>query len=205
MLEGSCETLNGIRSDLRLRSPLQSYVIFGSSRYIHTIRIILMSFVILPASVADLAEIIVIYHAAFKQDRIIGNLMPNVPLDEKKAHDHEWYKRSFDTSHLNGMRFYKAVDETGKMVGYAKWQYPHTLTVGEKEEKRKLDDAENEGLRLPKGTDTELHKAFFDPLHEKRKKYVKTESDYCESLFQHCFCVSGGSPFNSNSAVRTSS
>ena len=72
-----------------------------------------MSVNIVPAGVADLPDIADIADAAFKHNRIIGHLMPKVPLEVKKAYDVEWYRRQIDMSKLNGLRLYKAVDENG--------------------------------------------------------------------------------------------
>ena len=141
-----------------------------------------MSFTILPATTADLPDIAVIYGTAFKDDRIIGQLMPNVPLEVKQAYDLEWYRREFEMSTLNGLKFYKAVDVSGKMVGYAKWQYPHTLTYEQEEEKKKLDKMKEDMLPLPEGTNKELYHDFFGPLREKQRKYVQRDRVYCKSL-----------------------
>ncbi len=172
-----------MRSGLELLRPRPDV----SDSYFETFHIIrfcidIMSYTILPASTADLSEIVTIYNAAFKEDRIIGNLMAAVPLEVKKAYDIAWYRREFDMSKLNGLRFYKAVDQHGKMVGYAKWQYPYTLTPDQEEEKRRLDNAKNDILPLPKGTNTELYREFFEPLHEKQRRYAQKETIYCESV-----------------------
>ena len=139
-----------------------------------------MSYTIHPATLADLPDIVAIWDAAFKNDRIIGQLMPNVPLDLKRAYDIEWYRRMFDMSHLNGLRFFKAVDENSEFVGFAKWQYPHSLTAEQIREKKKWDDTEQDVLPVPEGTNDVLYKDFFDPLYEKQKKYIEREKDYCK-------------------------
>ena len=72
-----------------------------------------MSYRILPATPADLPDIIAIYHAAFVEDPFIGQLMPNVPPALKQAHDMHRYGRDCEMSDLNGLRFRKVVDEDG--------------------------------------------------------------------------------------------
>lgn len=72
-----------------------------------------MPYTVLPATPADLPDIIAVYHAAFANDPFIGQLMPNVPLEVKTAHDLHWYGREFEMSELNGLRFRKVVDEDG--------------------------------------------------------------------------------------------
>lgn len=143
-----------------------------------------MPLTILPATPTDLPDIVAIYDAAFKNDRIIGNLMPDVPPAIKEAYDLEWYRREFTMAELTGCKFSKAVeDEQGQMVGYAKWQYPHTLTREQSEDKRRLDDAKEEVLPLPEGTNRRLYREFLGPLREKQRRHVDTERDYCELVF----------------------
>ena len=72
-----------------------------------------MPYTILPATPADLPDIVAIYHAAFANDQFIGQLMPSVPPDVKQAFDTHWYGREFEMSELNGLRFRKVVDQTG--------------------------------------------------------------------------------------------
>ena len=72
-----------------------------------------MPYKTLPATRADLPEIIAIYHAAFADDPFIGQLTPNVPPDVKQAYDMHWYGREFDLSELNGLRLRKVVDGDG--------------------------------------------------------------------------------------------
>lgn len=72
-----------------------------------------MVYRLLPATPADLPDIIAIYHAAFATDPFIGQLMPNVPPEVRQAHDMHWYGREFELSELNGLRFRKVVDEDG--------------------------------------------------------------------------------------------
>lgn len=72
-----------------------------------------MQYTLLPATPADLPDIIAIYHAAFSTYPFIGQLMPNVPPEVRQAHDMHWYGREFELSELNGLRFRKVVDENG--------------------------------------------------------------------------------------------
>ena len=72
-----------------------------------------MAYTVLPATPADLPDIIAIHHAAFADDPFIGLLMPNVLPEVKQSHDMHYFGRQFDMSRLNGLRFRKAVDGEG--------------------------------------------------------------------------------------------
>ena len=72
-----------------------------------------MPYTISPATPADLPDIIAIYHAAFANDPFVGQIMANVPLQVKQAHDMHWYGREFEMGQLNGLRFRKVVDGDG--------------------------------------------------------------------------------------------
>ena len=72
-----------------------------------------MPYTIQPASPADLPDIVAIYHDAFVDDLFIGQLMPNVPLEIKKAYNVHTYSRQFEMNELNGVIFRKVVDADG--------------------------------------------------------------------------------------------
>ena len=160
-----------------------------------------MTYRLLPATPADLPDIIDIYHAAFQNDHFIGQMMPHVPRDIKRAYDMHYYGREFEMSALNGLRFRKVVDQDGcalpapastvclfvylrglrTLVAFAKWQYPYTLTPGQKVEKARLDDVELSERRLPEGSNRELYDVFFAALREKKAMWMDESRDYCES------------------------
>lgn len=72
-----------------------------------------MAYRILPATPADLPDIIAVHHAAFADDPFMSQLKPNVVPELKQRHDMHFFLRQFEMSRLNGMRFRKAVDEDG--------------------------------------------------------------------------------------------
>ena len=72
-----------------------------------------MAYTILPATPADLPDIVAVQHAAFADDAFIGQLMPNVSPEARQSHDMHFFVRQFEMSKLNGMRFRKAVDGEG--------------------------------------------------------------------------------------------
>ena len=86
---------------------------FFHSFLLSSIILLTMQYTILPATPADLPDIIAVFHAAFANDPFIGQLMPDVPPQIKRAYDMHWYSREFDMSELNGLRFRKVVDEDG--------------------------------------------------------------------------------------------
>lgn len=72
-----------------------------------------MAYTILPATPTDLPDIVAVHHAAFADDAFIGQLMPDVSLEDKQSHDMHFFARQFEMSRLNGLRFRKAVDGEG--------------------------------------------------------------------------------------------
>lgn len=72
-----------------------------------------MTYTVQPATPADLPDIVEIHDAAFATDPFIGQLMPNVPPEVKRAHDIHYYRRELDMSELNGTRFRKVVGGDG--------------------------------------------------------------------------------------------
>lgn len=84
-------------------------------------------------------------------------------------------------------RHFKLIDnETGKIVAYSRWQFPHKLTEEEKSERKReeeeLDRAHREGrkLKYPKGANVELADEFFGALDGMQEKYIDAENMYGE-------------------------
>ncbi len=73
-----------------------------------------------------------------------------------------------------------------KLVAFAKWKYPYTLTPSQRAEKAKLDL----GRSYPPGTNSALYDQFFGHLDTLRKKYLDEEKDYCESPIPFPFIYS---------------
>ena len=72
-----------------------------------------MAYTILPATPADLPEIVACHQATFADDPFIGLLMPNVLPEVKQSHDMHYFGRQFEMSRFNGMKHRKAVDGEG--------------------------------------------------------------------------------------------
>ncbi|MCJ1459924.1 hypothetical protein MMC28_010303 [Mycoblastus sanguinarius] len=137
-----------------------------------------MTFKILPAAPADVPQIVTIGHDAFLSEPLVSQLMANVPPDMKRAYDMRYYAREFEMASLNGLRLSKVVDETGKILGWAKWQYPYNLTAEQKARKEELDREEERENLYPEGTNKELFQDFFGALKEKKEKWMDESRDF---------------------------
>ncbi|KAL8920506.1 MAG: hypothetical protein Q9208_006256 [Pyrenodesmia sp. 3 TL-2023] len=134
-----------------------------------------MSFQVLPAEVSDIPDIVAVHQASWENDPIVGRLMPDVDPIAKYDYDVDFYKRKFETKALTGSVMHKVVEtETGKLVAFAKWKYPYSLTPEQQAEKDKLDL----GRSYPPGTNEALYEQFFGRLDTLRKKYLDEEKDY---------------------------
>ena len=68
-----------------------------------------------------------------------------------------------------------------KLLGFAKWQYPYTLTPEQKAKKSKLDRIEELEHPFPEGSNRELYEVFFAALREKKAKWMDESKDYCKT------------------------
>ncbi|KAL8645315.1 MAG: hypothetical protein Q9226_007359 [Calogaya cf. arnoldii] len=142
-----------------------------------------MSFQVLPAEPSDIPDIVAVHQASWVNDPIIGRLMPDVEPKAKYDYEVNYYKNKFETRVLTGSVMHKVVEtETGKLVAFAKWKYPYSLTPEQQGEKAKLDL----GRSYPPGTNEKLYEQFFGRLDTLRKKYLDEEKDY----FLHLLIVS---------------
>ena len=67
-----------------------------------------------------------------------------------------------------------------KLLAFAKWQYPYTLTPEQKAEKAQLDRVEELEHPFPEGSNRELYEVFFAALREKKAKWLDGSKDYCK-------------------------
>ncbi|KAL9629199.1 MAG: hypothetical protein Q9204_005410 [Flavoplaca sp. TL-2023a] len=134
-----------------------------------------MAFKVLPAEVSDIPDIVAVHQASWVNDPIIGRLMPDVDPKVKYDYDLGYYKNKFETKALSGSVMHKVVEtETGKLVAFAKWKYPYSLTPEQQAEKARLDLNRS----YPPGTNEQLYEQFFGRLDTLRKKYLDEEKDY---------------------------
>ncbi|KAL8789430.1 MAG: hypothetical protein Q9213_001187 [Squamulea squamosa] len=142
-----------------------------------------MPFQVLPAEASDIPDIVAVHQAAWVDDPIVGRLMPDVDPKAKYDYDLDFYQKRFDSKTLTGSVMHKVVDtDTGKLVAYARWKYPYTLTPEQQAEKDKLDL----GRSYPPGTNEELYEQFFGRIDTLRQKYLDEEKEY----FLHILIVS---------------
>ncbi|KAL8668500.1 MAG: hypothetical protein Q9168_006875, partial [Polycauliona sp. 1 TL-2023] len=134
-----------------------------------------MSFQVLPAEPADIPDIVTVHQASWVNDPIIGQLMPDVEPKAKYEYDVDYYTKGFETRALTGSVMHKVVErETGKLVAFAKWKYPYSLTPDQQAAKDKLDM----GRSYPPGTNEKLYEQFFGRVDTLRKRYLDEEKDY---------------------------
>lgn len=73
-----------------------------------------MPFQVLPVEISDIPDIAIIHHEAFKDDPIMGRLMPAVTPEHKHEYDKRFYEDGLAQKHLTGSVFHKVVDtDTG--------------------------------------------------------------------------------------------
>ena len=66
-----------------------------------------------------------------------------------------------------------------QLVGFAKWQFPYTLTEEQKAEK---EASYTKRAPYPEGTNETLYKEFFAHIDPLREKYIDESKDYCMSF-----------------------
>ncbi|CAO1600378.1 hypothetical protein XANCAGTX0491_004069 [Xanthoria calcicola] len=138
-----------------------------------------MPFRVLPAEPSDIPGMVTVHQASWVDDPIIGRLMPDVEPKVKYDYDVNYYKDKFENKALTGTVMHKVIEtETGKLVAFAKWKYPYSLTPEQQAEKDKL----NLGRSYPPGTNEELYEQFFHRVDTLRKKYLDEEKDYFLNL-----------------------
>ncbi|MCJ1223759.1 hypothetical protein MMC12_000402 [Toensbergia leucococca] len=139
-------------------------------------------FKLLPAHPPDHPQIAFIYDLAFRSDRIIGELMRDVPPSCKQQSDVEWLDREWEHRALNGTRIFKIVDdedEKGKILAFSKWQYPppHPLTL-EQAAQKKFQKEQERAVSLPAGTNEGLWEDYFGRVEEMNGKWMDEGRDY---------------------------
>lgn len=80
---------------------------------------------VLPATIEDVPEIVEVFYAAFADDDIMGNTERNVDPAIRTARSAKFHRQNFENAHLNGARYFKAVE---KSTGYAR-AVPHLYST----------------------------------------------------------------------------
>ncbi|KAI4215471.1 MAG: hypothetical protein LQ351_001940 [Letrouitia transgressa] len=129
-----------------------------------------MSFRLLPADITDVPAMMRISKAAFSDDPVVGRIWRDCDKEVQFEHDVRVYGKHMRNRALTGEVFTKVVEEeTGKLVAWARWRYPCTLTP---EQEREKEAIEQEKPQYPEGTNVELIEEFLGRLNELRSKYV---------------------------------
>ncbi|KAI4241447.1 MAG: hypothetical protein LQ352_007455 [Teloschistes flavicans] len=138
-----------------------------------------MAFQVVTAEPSDIPAIVPIHIAAFREDPIMGQLMPNAKDQDQYDYYANFYRKHFAEKHLTGSVFHKVIEvETGKLVGLAKWKYAYSLTPEQQAEKNKLDNKRH----YPEGTNVALYEQFFGELDKLRKTNCDEYKDYCKFI-----------------------
>ncbi|KAI4102254.1 MAG: hypothetical protein L6R37_004504 [Teloschistes peruensis] len=145
-----------------------------------------MVFEVVAAEPSDIPAIASMHIAAFKEDPIMGHLMPKATYQDQYDYFANFYRKSFAEKQLTGSVFRKVVEtETGKLVGFSKWKYAYSLTPEQQAEKKKLDTKRT----YPEGTNVALYEQFFGELDNLRKKNCDEYKDYCKPPSRHRFAM----------------
>ncbi|KAL9065393.1 MAG: hypothetical protein Q9161_008249 [Pseudevernia consocians] len=135
-----------------------------------------MKFSVHIATVADIPALSIVSRAAFKDDPCVGYLARNVPPDMMQAYQclkNEW---KFQTSSLNGLKMFKAVDEeTGEIVGVSRWQFPYSLSEEQSAEKEKL---RKDSPAKPEGFNRELENEILAAIDKFQEEWVDESTHF---------------------------
>ncbi|KAI4159160.1 MAG: hypothetical protein LQ342_006807 [Letrouitia transgressa] len=141
-----------------------------------------MSFRLLPADISDVPAMVRISKAAFNDDPIVGRIWRDCDKEVQFEHDVRVYEKHMRNRALTGEVFTKVVEEeTGKLVAWARWKYPYTLTPEQKREKEVI--IERDKPQYPEGTNVRLIHEFLGRLDDLRSKYVDEEKEYYPSTY----------------------
>ena len=69
-----------------------------------------MAYNIQPCQPADIPSLVSIFYTAFAQHPVIGDLPADIPLSTKQERDIQFHRKAFEEQHLNGARYFKAVE-----------------------------------------------------------------------------------------------
>ncbi len=68
--------------------------------------------------------------------------------------------------------------DRNKIVAFAKWQYPQSLTEEQREAKKEISDGNPFGDDAPEGYNVKLSDDFFEKIQQKHRKWVDDDKDY---------------------------
>lgn len=137
---------------------------------------------------ADIPEMHKIWQSAFSKNPVHYLMFPKtIDPDEELA----WYlKRASGQISRPEIKVLKITDvKTGKLVAFARWQFPHVKKPEEKKEEEKTEEEKKEEQKSewPRGTNVALCDEKFGGLDRWRETYVDPESTYGNSSFRSSF------------------
>jgi hypothetical protein len=130
------------------------------------------------AEAADLAGMIAVYEAAFRDNYFTSLIFPPTTDPESKK---QWasarFRKAFGQPELH---LFEAVEAaTGKLVAWTKWTFPHVVSEEEQSKKREAGEVKV----WPEGANTDACEAKFGGLDRFREKFVKADDMYREFFF----------------------
>ena len=146
------------------------------------------SFVLAPCTVDDVEGMVQVYLSSFfgSGEPLVYLVLPRDQIGEQEMT--RWLRRRF-TGYFSKreIHVFKITHvETGKLVAFARWAYPHVLTEEEQREKaaarekEEKEKAEGRNSNWPVGANLELVDAKFGTLGKLLDKYVRPDDMYGE-------------------------
>ncbi|KAH7420165.1 acyl-CoA N-acyltransferase [Cadophora sp. MPI-SDFR-AT-0126] len=131
-----------------------------------------MTFLIEPASYADLDTLFDIYIEASASHPLSSFIYNGLTHDEKRNFESGGPKKVF--LECPWVKYHKMVEvETGKIVAWSRWHFPRPL---KDEEKGSMDPDYFEDI--PAGANASLLQEWFDKLEEVESKYIDREKGF---------------------------
>ncbi|CAG8982445.1 hypothetical protein HYALB_00014069 [Hymenoscyphus albidus] len=134
---------------------------------------------ILPCEFIDMEVRVDIYNEAFADDPALYCMRPRADPIVVKKNTLENFQKGYEGP---GMKYFKAIDgDTGEIVGYSSWQYPHTPDPNEPDPETAIRNATQ-----PPGSNDELIVEFLVKfLHARQKWHVPHLHYYLRLLVAH--------------------
>ncbi|MCJ1462476.1 hypothetical protein MMC07_001078 [Pseudocyphellaria aurata] len=138
-----------------------------------------MAFELLPAEESDVADMVTIYLDSFANDPIWCRALDNATTKNRHAFYSNVFDKFFSTDRVLGAQVFKVVDNTtNKMVGFAKWNYPHKLNWGHETDLAATVFIPKEPILYPEGTNVPFQTEISRQMREKRDKWINPENTF---------------------------
>ncbi|KAI9375185.1 acyl-CoA N-acyltransferase [Aspergillus egyptiacus] len=132
-----------------------------------------------PATRSDIPALAAINIHAFRNTPLHSNAFPNLPYDAVHAAKQQRYLRKLAHPETHVLA---AVDESGVVVGCARWLIPGVVrtTAAEAGHEEKKEEE-----MLPEGTNREIYEGFFRVLEERGREFLREDDIVLEFLATH--------------------